>query len=64
MKSVLQRSDGRFDTLNILLNDINEADLLLDIMYRIQSSDDYDTFTEKQQLLIERLKEVCEEAIK
>ena len=62
MKSVLQRSDGRFDTLNILLNNITEVDMLLDIMYRTQSDDDYNTFTEGQQLLIQRIKESCAEA--
>jgi len=64
MKSVLQRSDGRFDTLNILMNNITEVDMLLDIMYRTQSDDDFNTFTENQQLFIQRLKQSCEEATK
>lgn len=62
MKSVLQRSDGRFDNLIIHLNDITEVDYMEDMIYKIMSMDSYSTLSEKQQLFTERLIQICREA--
>lgn len=62
MKSVLQRSDGRFNNLIIHLNDITEVDYMEDMIYKIMSMDSYSTLSEKQQLFTERLIQICREA--
>jgi hypothetical protein len=64
MKSVLQRSDGRFDNLIIHLNEITEVDYMEDIIYKITSMDDFYKMSEGQQLFIDRILTVCREATK
>jgi hypothetical protein len=64
MKSVLQRSDGRFDNLIIHLNEITEVDYMEDMIYKITSMDDFYKMSEGQQLFIDRILTVCREATK
>lgn len=63
MKTVLQKNNGRFHTLNILMDDLTEVDMLVKLIRAAQDNDNA-IFTDNELDSIDTLLKECEEITK